>query len=1274
MSEAVTLQTHATKATQSNSFSFLLQRKCACGGSSGLTGNCTECEKKKLLSKPLQAKSRVNEPGDQYEQEADRVTGQVMRMPDATPNPKVSPARETPVVQRKISGNSAAVIGTAPPIVRDVLSAPGQPLDASARAFFEPRFGHDFGHVRVHSDAEAAESARAVNAIAYTVGGDIVFDSARYEPSNSEGRRLLAHELTHSIQQSHDESASTTDAKANDVALPVAVTGVSPIVIARQSRDEDEVSNSPSQQSLFENPDPESAIRVAIDTLASIRFVEADRYVLEAEGEVYELNERQYQELKISTRAKLRAAINTLRTRSRDVQDIYAGTLETNDDYWQLTKIMEFAFGVEKPGEKLTVEFVRARIGLDEAEEALATNEYAVVLEQLVSSEIALVSAEQMVDAYRHELDATAETIAQGSIIVRNVSVGVLIGIGAVLAAPVVAAGFTGLGVTGFSGTALTTVGTGTLVTGGGALTGAYFEAGINVTEQALEGEEFDWQEFWSKTGAGGKLGATSALSGATTAGAGYVLGEGTTLTGQALRGLASGYAGGASGSGLGAALEGKSLWEIAKAYQLGGLEGAVGGVFGGATGYLTRERGLIFRLGLETLGGGLSSGLGAYAVGKSPEEIAQGVLLGFITSGAAELGAPSGGKPKTPGSLPKPAAWEIVGEDVDYGIVIFKAGEEYVGIHPEYPDTVFIPQGNSPPKVFARNPDGSIAEVPWPFQRTSAESAEAVVAAGISPEGPIPAVEGEAALHDPSRLPAEEAVSPPATKRKPGKVVAARVNKEHTLTLVRAADGNLELILCSPRCRQLIALLDDLSIRSGVQYRDAILALRERTTMVLEAFPVYDPQNLEAVQAVNELAGRVETLRNLIGEETMFEGGRIPFTPWRDVLTELNRITFRNPLEEAVPSLALSREMGIYAPREFTGDASAVTRRVLGDPPDFAAAFERVPRIPYDTAIDWPLRARLYSHTTTEGATGAPVYLTTLRVEGEPRMVAVKHFQRRFDNDQSYIQEEILSATILGELGVGPRVFGVVEIDGRPGLVMEPVAGDFPEVMTPGNQAVQDLEAAQARMAEAGIAIGDFQYLVTPDGRAVIIDAGGAVFEGDPQFLSRMTTMTDVVGQQRSRLDAPSASRDLRERYGLQPEDPNLIRARAQTSLVGDLSNLLESGRAGAMTVEGVEYSGVHVGLEGKEFSVVIFGIQNLSDVPGQGRLVHSIFEQAAIEAARATGATSARVSFQKVVNQDWRTYLSQEQGYAPHIVDKVGAKGFEALMSKVFPVTGQE
>jgi hypothetical protein len=88
-----------------------------------------------------------------------------------------------------------------PSIVHEVLRSPGQPLDAAARAFFEPRFGHDFSQVRVHADGRAAESARAVNAFAYTVGRDVVFGAGQYGPHTHHGKRLLAHELTHVVQQ-----------------------------------------------------------------------------------------------------------------------------------------------------------------------------------------------------------------------------------------------------------------------------------------------------------------------------------------------------------------------------------------------------------------------------------------------------------------------------------------------------------------------------------------------------------------------------------------------------------------------------------------------------------------------------------------------------------------------------------------------------------------------------------------------------------------------------------------------------------------------------------------------------------------------------------------------------------------------------------------------------------------------------------------------------------------------------------------------------------------
>lgn len=99
----------------------------------------------------------------------------------------------------------------APPIVHEVLRAPGQPLDASTRAFFEPRFRHDFSGVRVHTDARAAESAFAVAADAYTVGNRIVFAAGRWAGANNNG--LLAHELAHVVQQSG--SAPTSDASLN---------------------------------------------------------------------------------------------------------------------------------------------------------------------------------------------------------------------------------------------------------------------------------------------------------------------------------------------------------------------------------------------------------------------------------------------------------------------------------------------------------------------------------------------------------------------------------------------------------------------------------------------------------------------------------------------------------------------------------------------------------------------------------------------------------------------------------------------------------------------------------------------------------------------------------------------------------------------------------------------------------------------------------------------------------------------------------------------------
>ena len=133
----------------------ILQRKCACGSHTADGGECAECRKQ----------------------------------------------RDT--LRRHVAASSPSKTdtGQVPPLVHEVLRSPGFPLDGATRALFEPRFGHDFSNVRVHTDAQAARSADAVHALAYTVGSRIAFRDGQYAPGTIAGRQLIAHELAHVVQQ-----------------------------------------------------------------------------------------------------------------------------------------------------------------------------------------------------------------------------------------------------------------------------------------------------------------------------------------------------------------------------------------------------------------------------------------------------------------------------------------------------------------------------------------------------------------------------------------------------------------------------------------------------------------------------------------------------------------------------------------------------------------------------------------------------------------------------------------------------------------------------------------------------------------------------------------------------------------------------------------------------------------------------------------------------------------------------------------------------------------
>ncbi|KAF5424184.1 MAG: protein of unknown function (DUF4157) [Candidatus Methanocomedens sp.] len=214
-----------------------------------------------IKSGALQAKLRIGQPGDMYEQEADRVADEVMRMPEPGVQREVKPEEEetlqtkplvnqitpldqvqrqeepeeeeemiqakplaeeiTPFVQKQVEpeeeeeelqakATSGRISEVTPNLESNILSLKGggKPLPENDRAFFEPRFGQDFSQVRLHTDTRAAESARTVNARAFTAGRDVVFGAGQYTVQTLKGKRLLAHELTHVMQQKGENKSS----------------------------------------------------------------------------------------------------------------------------------------------------------------------------------------------------------------------------------------------------------------------------------------------------------------------------------------------------------------------------------------------------------------------------------------------------------------------------------------------------------------------------------------------------------------------------------------------------------------------------------------------------------------------------------------------------------------------------------------------------------------------------------------------------------------------------------------------------------------------------------------------------------------------------------------------------------------------------------------------------------------------------------------------------------------------------------------------------------
>jgi Domain of unknown function (DUF4157)/Putative RNase-like toxin, toxin_1 len=499
----MTRQTSTQKQPQTPTISLLsrgnlLQRKCvSCGQHTIAGGECSGCAKTKVN---LQRKLTIGASNDPLELEADRVADQVMAAPT---HPAVGSA--PPRIQR-FTGQAAGQVEAAPASVDHVLSSPGRLLERSLQQDMGQRFGHDFSRVRVHTDAAAERSAQDVNANAYTVGQDIVFGAGRFAPGTISGRRLIAHELTHVVQQSRSglssginggygleseaEHAPHEVVRGGSV---VSVSGASDIRIARDAK--------PSEQVLYE-----------------VKFPDGIKRLTAAEFE----SQKQEAVRRLRSRLNLIAQLAEVGRNSQiDMLKEYHGGVESLTDVIRKPKALigiasDIKAGVTPPYIGMWSHAVRSSQNAIAALDRGDIREGARLL-QLADTHYRDSMREW--NAYREATIGGAEAVASNLETVRDVSFAIALVAGAAVAAPVVAGavGAGGLGLTGATATGATALGTagstgllGAGLGGGSTALASYTSTGkVDVNAAVRDAKKF------------GKQGAVTGL----TAGLGSALG-----------------------------------------------------------------------------------------------------------------------------------------------------------------------------------------------------------------------------------------------------------------------------------------------------------------------------------------------------------------------------------------------------------------------------------------------------------------------------------------------------------------------------------------------------------------------------------------------------------------------------------------------------------------------------------------------------------------------------------------------------------------------------
>jgi hypothetical protein len=590
------------------------------------------------LPLPMQAKLEVGAVDDPLEREADRAAAQVMSTPrgpvtaihpdasDSSPkahiekpagsgHPALLHRNPSPPQILRLS-SSAPGAKEAPPIVHEILRSPGRRLDAATRSFFEPRFGYDFSRVRIHADAEAAESARAVRALAYTVGDRIAFAPGRYAPHTHAGRKLLSHELAHVVQQ------------------------------GRGGR---RVQRAPADTSG--EPAPPG-------------FTKAYQYTVG--GKTVTLTEQQY-------KAEVARATKSLQAGFRDVLDRGSGFRMAHEDFienihgehwYSVGSLSDIEGETRMPPTSI---WYRPFPAIRAGRAALERGDLAAAARMLPVAQDALNNSIREWHAYIKATGKGAEIAMEDIQTIADVSFQIAIGYAAIAYLPFVAGSgssfATSLGATGATHTALTGAFTAATIGSGAGAAEGLLRGGASITGQALRGEPISGAEALKTANRASMHGAGTALStlaGGVAGGAvGRGLGPASTFVGKVVRSVVSSGAGGGVGAAVQATMEGKSPGQVGVATAEGTAAGGLLGPFAAGAG-----GGAASSAETETLPGKSSPGSTPRPAGPEPVPIPEGGASAEAMGGGGEQAAapprkaPVGFKlPHQEGAEPTPAS-----------------------------------------------------------------------------------------------------------------------------------------------------------------------------------------------------------------------------------------------------------------------------------------------------------------------------------------------------------------------------------------------------------------------------------------------------------------------------------------------------------------------------------------------------------------------------------------------------------------------------------------